>query len=113
MSDGTEDAVVGDYVLRLLDECRDEVKMCDSKASILFAGVAFAAALLAGPLIDETSTLRKSGDTVVTLSVIALLALGCSMLMLGLAVVPRIAHPQAGERRAISRNRRSSVMWTR
>ena len=99
MSDGTEDAVVGDYVLRLLDECREEVKMCDSKASILFAGVAFAAALLAGPLIDETSTLRNSGNTVVTLSVVALIALGCSMLMLGFAVVPRIAHPQAGKAR--------------
>ena len=67
--------------------------MCDSKASILFAGVAFAAALLAGPLVDDRSSLRESGTTVAILSVVALVLLGGAMWMLGLAVVPRIAHP--------------------
>lgn len=99
MSDGTEESVVESYVLRLLDECREEIRMCDSKASILFAGVAFAAALLAGPLIDESSSLRQNGTAVAILSLVALVSLGCSMWLLGLAVVPRIAHPQAGEAR--------------
>ncbi len=73
--------------------------MCDSKASILFAGVAFGAALLASPLVDDTSSLRASGTGVVVLSVGALVVLGCSMWMLGLAVVPRVAQPVAGEAR--------------
>ncbi len=99
MSDGTDEAQVESYVLRLLDECREEIRMCDSKASILFAGVAFAAALLAGPLVDDTSSLRSSGSAVVVLSITALVVLGCSMWLLGLAVVPRVAHPAAGQAR--------------
>lgn len=99
MSDEVDESAVESYILRLLDECREEIKMCDSKASILFAGVAFGAALLAGPLVDDTSSFRESGTGVVVLSVGALMALGCSMWLLGLAVVPRIAHPVAGEAR--------------
>jgi Family of unknown function (DUF5706) len=105
-SDGGESVVgahgepdVESYVLRLLDECREEIRMCDSKASILFAGVAFGAAFLAGPLVDDSSAFRTSGDVVAVLSVLALLALGASMWLLGLAVVPRIAHPAPGEAR--------------
>jgi hypothetical protein len=85
--------------LRLLDECREEIRMCDSKASILFAGVAFGAALLAGPLVDDTSSLRESGNAVVVLSVAALVVLGAAMWLLGLAVVPRIPNPVPGEAR--------------
>lgn len=73
--------------------------MCDSKASILFAGVAFAAALLAGPLVDSSSSLRQSGNAVAILSGIALATLGCSMWLLGLAVVPRVVHPAPGAAR--------------
>ena len=41
------------YILRLLDECREEIKVSDSKASIIFAAVATATALLANQLLDE------------------------------------------------------------
>lgn len=99
MSDQTEESVVESYILRLLDECREEIRMCDSKASIMFAGVAFGAALLAGPLIEDTSSLRSSGTAVVVLSVIAVSVLGASMWLLGLAVVPRIANPVPGKAR--------------
>jgi hypothetical protein len=99
LSDGTHEPDIEPYVLRLLDECREEIRMCDSKASILFAGVAFAAALLAGPLVDGSSSLRHSGSAVALLSGIALAILGCSMWLLGLAVVPRVAHPTPGEAR--------------
>ncbi|MEO6570228.1 MAG: Pycsar system effector family protein [Ilumatobacteraceae bacterium] len=99
MSNDADESVVESYILRLLDECREEIRMCDSKASILFAGVAFGAALLAGPLVDESSSLRSSGTGVVILSVGALAALGASMWLLGLAVLPRIAHPEPGEAR--------------
>ncbi len=99
MSDGTEESVVEPYVLRLLDECREEIRMCDSKASILFAGVAFAAALLAGQLVDDSTLLRQSGPAVVLLSVTALAALGGSMWLLGFAVVPRVANPTPGHAR--------------
>ncbi len=99
MSDGTDESVVEPYVLRLLDECREEIRMCDSKASILFAGVAFAAALLAGQLVDDSTLLRQSGTAVVILSVAALASLGCSMWLLGFAVVPRVANPTPGEAR--------------
>lgn len=99
MFDDGDESVVESYILRLLDECREEIRMCDSKASILFAGVAFGAALLAGPLVDDTSSLRSSGAGVAILSVSALAAMGASMWLLGLAVVPRIAHPVTGEAR--------------
>ena len=99
MSDGTEESVVEPYVLRLLDKYSEEIRMCDSKASILFAGVAFAAALLAGQLVDDSTLLRQSGPAVVLLSVTALAALGGSMWLLGFAVVPRVANPTPGHAR--------------
>jgi purine-cytosine permease-like protein len=99
MPDETDESAVESYILRLLDECREEIRMCDSKASILFAGVAFGAALLAAPIVDDTSSLRSSGTGVVVLCVAALIVLGCSMWLLGLAVVPRIPHPAAGKAR--------------
>ena len=54
------------YIVRLLDECRSEIQLSDSKASILFAAVATAAAILANVLIDDSSALRTSGAFVVT-----------------------------------------------
>jgi hypothetical protein len=87
------------YILRLLDECRDEIKISDSKASIIFAAVATATALLANLLLDENQKLRTSGTTVTVLSVLAVATLLASMLMLGLAVIPRIGLPESGKAR--------------
>lgn len=87
------------YILRMLDECRDEIKISDSKASIIFAAVATATALLASLLLDGSQTLRTSGAAVTTLSAIAVGTLLASMLMLGLAVTPRVGRPQAGRAR--------------
>ena len=63
------------YILRLLDECREEIKISDSKASIIFAAVATATALLANLLLDEKQQLRTNGAAVTTLSVIAVATL--------------------------------------
>lgn len=87
------------YILRLLDECRDEIKTSDSKASIIFAAVATATALIASLLLDESQTLRTNGAVVTTLSTIAVATLLASMLMLGLAVTPRVGRPEAGKAR--------------
>jgi hypothetical protein len=87
------------YILRLLDECREEIKISDSKASIIFAAVATATALLANLLLDETQQLRTNGAAVTTLSVVAVATLVASMVMLGLAVIPRVGRPEAGKAR--------------
>ncbi len=87
------------YILRLLDECREEIKISDSKASIIFAAVATATALLANLLLDETRKLRTSGAAVTTLSVVAVATLVSAMVMLGLAVIPRVGRPEPGKAR--------------
>jgi hypothetical protein len=87
------------YVLRLLDECRDEIKFSDSKASILFGAVAFVLALLVNPAIDDQSAVRASGAAVVVPFVIAIGILGLAMFFLGMAIVPRLGHAQAGKAR--------------
>ena len=87
------------YILRLLDECREEIKISDSKASIIFAAVATATALLTNLLLDETRKLRTSGAAVTTLSVVAVATLVSAMVMLGLAVIPRVGRPEPGKAR--------------
>ncbi len=87
------------YILRLLDECRDEIKISDSKASIIFAAVATSTALLASLLLDGAQKLRTSGAAVTTLGIIAVATLLVSMVMLGLAVIPRVGHPEPGRAR--------------
>ena len=87
------------YILRLLDECRDEIRVSDSKASIIFAAVATATALLASLLLDGSQQLRTSGAAVTTLGIIAIATLMVSMVMLGLAVIPRIGQPEPGRAR--------------
>ncbi|MEO8268056.1 MAG: Pycsar system effector family protein [Ilumatobacteraceae bacterium] len=87
------------YILRLLDECREEIKISDSKASIIFAAVATATALLANLLLDEKQQLRTNGAAVTTLSVVAVATLVSAMVMLGLAVIPRVGRPEAGKAR--------------
>ena len=87
------------YILRLLDECREEIRVSDSKASIIFAAVATATALLANQLLDGTQELRTSGTAVTVLSVIAVGTLIASMVLLGLAVIPRVGTPEQGRAR--------------
>ena len=87
------------YILRLLDECREEIKISDSKASIIFAAVATATALLTNLLLDDTRPLRTNGAAVTTLSVLSVVTLVASMGMLGLAVIPRVGRPEAGKAR--------------
>jgi hypothetical protein len=95
------DAVPGldEYVLRLLDECRDEVKLADSKANMLFAAVSTAMAILIGLLLDGDSQLRGSGDGVVVLTVFALATFLVALVMLALAVSPRLGRPERGRAR--------------
>jgi hypothetical protein len=87
------------YILRLLDECREEIRVSDSKASIIFAAVATATALLANQLLDRTQELRSNGTVVTVLSVIAVGTLVVSMVLLGLAVIPRVGQPEPGKAR--------------
>ncbi len=87
------------YVLRLLDECRNEVKMADSKANMLFAAVATVIAIVMNILLDDTSELRTSGDAVVVLSVIVLAMFTIALVFLALAVTPRIGRPESGQAR--------------
>ena len=87
------------YILRLLDECREEIKISDSKASIIFAAVGAATALLTNLLLDSKQQLRTNGAAVTTLAVVAVATLVSAMVMLGLAVIPRVGRPEAGKAR--------------
>lgn len=87
------------YILRLLDECREEIRVSDSKASIIFAAVATATGLLASMLLDKDATLRTSGGAVLTITLIAIATLVTAMLLLGLAVTPRVGNPEPGKAR--------------
>jgi hypothetical protein len=93
------DPQLENYVLRLLDECRDEVKLADTKTNILFGAVAAVIALLMNILLDDTSELRTSGDAVVVLSVIVLAMFTAALVFLALAVTPRLGRPQPGQAR--------------
>lgn len=95
----SEEQSVEAYVLRLLDECRAEIQLSDSKASLIFAGVSAATAFLLTVLVDDTTDLRTSGTAVAVLSLLALAVFISSMVMLGLAVIPRLGRPQAGKAR--------------
>lgn len=99
MPAASEAPQLNDYVLRLLDECRDEVKLADSKANMLFAAVSTAMAILIGLLLDGDSQLRGSGDGVVLLSVTALATFLVALVILALAVSPRLGRPETGRAR--------------
>jgi Family of unknown function (DUF5706) len=87
------------YILRLLDECREEIRISDSKASIIFAAVATSTALLANLLLDDKQPLRTSGAGVTTFALLAVATLVASMVMLGLAVIPRVGMPEPDKAR--------------
>lgn len=98
-AEGPANPQLESYVLRLLDECRQEVQMADSKTSMLFAAVATVIALMMNILLDGTSELRTSGDAVVVLSVVALALFATALVFLALAVTPRIGRPESGQAR--------------
>ena len=87
------------YILRLLDECREEIRVSDSKASIIFAAVATSTGLLANLLLNKDNSLRTNGTLVVSLALLAVGTLVASMLLLGLAVTPRVGRPELGRAR--------------
>ena len=87
------------YILRLLDECREEIRVSDTKASIIFGAVGAFAAILSSQLIDERGALRTNGAAVTVIGVVALATLVLSMLSLGLAVIPRVGQPEKGRAR--------------
>lgn len=88
-----------DYVLRLLDETRHEIDRSDAKASLLLAAVGAVAAILGTSLLDPDSMLRTSGALATLFAGGSVGALVSSMVLLGLAVVPRVGRPVHGEAR--------------
>jgi hypothetical protein len=87
------------YVLRLLDEARDEVKNADSKTNIVFATVTFVVGYLGAQLFDDSSTLRSGSDAAAVAAAISLGLFLIALLLLGLAVTPRLGTPAAGRAR--------------
>ena len=87
------------YILRLLDECREEIRGSDTKASIIFGAVGAFAAILSNQLLDEKGALRINGDAVTVIGIVALGTLIVSMLLLGFAVIPRVGQPEVGRAR--------------
>ena len=88
-----------DYILRLLSECRDEIKLSDTKASITFGAVGAFAAVLSNQLLDKEQVLRTNGNAVTVIGALALATSIVSMLLLGLAVIPRVGRPEVGRAR--------------
>jgi hypothetical protein len=87
------------YVLRLLDEARDEVKNADSKTNIVFATVTFVVGYLAAQLFDDSSALRSGSDAASVAATVSLGLFLIALLLLALAVTPRLGRPAAGRAR--------------
>ena len=87
------------YVLRLLDEARDEVKNADSKTNIVFATVTFVIGYLAAVLFDDSSAFRTGSDAATAVATISLGVFLVALLLLALAVTPRLGKPAAGRAR--------------
>jgi hypothetical protein len=88
-----------DYLLRLLDESREEIRLSDTKASIMLGASAAVSAFLAGSLADDASQFRTDGSAVAVLSFVVLGTFLAAMVMLGLAVLPRLGHAEPGRAR--------------
>jgi hypothetical protein len=88
-----------EYVLRMLDECRDEVKISDSKASIMFGAVAAVLAFMLNVILDPSSQLRTNGDVVVAVATISIVGFFVAFGLLALTVTPRLAPPASGKAR--------------
>ena len=90
---------IDDYLLRLLDECRDEINRSDSKASILLAAVAAGMAFVGSSLLNESGVIWIADDVAAVLSLLAAVLLVLSMALLGLAIIPRVGQPAKGRAR--------------
>src|SRR5262245_10131931 len=88
-----------EYVLYLLQENREEIKLADSKTSIMFGAVAFVIGLLASALLDDGSPIRTTGDVVIAIAVVALGLLMIALVMLALSITPRLGQPKTGKAR--------------
>ena len=87
------------YVLRLLDETRDEVTHADSKTSIVFAAVTFLVGYLASVLFDDGSAIHAGSAAETTLAAISLGAFLVALVLLALSVTPRLGTPAPGKAR--------------
>jgi hypothetical protein len=87
------------YVLRLLDEARDEVKNADSKTNIVFATVTFVVGYLAALLFDDSSAFRSGSDAATAAATVSLGLFLIALLLLALAVTPRLGTPATGRAR--------------
>jgi hypothetical protein len=87
---------MSNYVVRLLDETRDEINRCDTKASVLIAGITAGGAILGTELLDPNSTLRTAGAPTTGLSIASVAGLGIAIVLLGVAVLPRVGQPTPG-----------------
>jgi hypothetical protein len=87
------------YVLRLLDEARDEVKNADNKTNIVFATVTFVIGYLAAVLFDDSSAFRTGSEAATVVATISLGVFLIALLLLALAVTPRLGKPAVGKAR--------------
>jgi len=87
------------YVLRLLDEARDEVKNADSKTNIVFATVTFVVGYLAAMLFDDSSAFRSGSDAATVAATVSLGLFLVALFLLALAVTPRLGSPTVGRAR--------------
>ena len=87
------------YVVRLLDEARDEVKNADSKTNIVFATVTFVVGYLAALLFDDSSAFRSGSTAATAAATVSLGLFLIALLLLALAVTPRLGQPARGRAR--------------
>lgn len=87
------------YVLRLLDEARDEVKNADSKTNIVFATVTFVVGYIAALLFDDSSAFRSGSQAATVAATVSLGLFLIALLLLALAVTPRLGRPASGRAR--------------
>jgi hypothetical protein len=87
------------YVLRLLDEAREEVQKADSKTSIVFAAVTFLIGYLALVLFEDESAIHAGSHLATVLAAVALGAFLVALVLLALSVTPRLGEPAAGKAR--------------
>jgi hypothetical protein len=93
------DADPEDYADRLLAESREELARADGKASILFGAFGVAAGVLLGAVVGGTwSPAHFDRGIAECLWWVGIAGASLSILLLGLAVLPRIRHGEGRER---------------
>jgi MFS family permease len=88
-----------DYAEQLLAESREELARADGKASILFGAFGVAAGVLLGAVVGGTwSPANFDNGTAECVWWVGIVGAGLSILLLGLAVLPRVRHGAGRER---------------